>query len=108
MDNGGAILTYLVIYLLIEIPPPTGYQYYQLPYLFSNNCQMEFSIQATGGNHYLTINYRSIFEDALLSFSSNCFVRYILVPGVVYLRISSPPPNTKNYKVTCEYYRIPE
>jgi hypothetical protein len=35
-------------------------------------------------------------------------VRYMLIPGGIHLRRSSPPPDPKNYKATCEYYGIPE
>jgi hypothetical protein len=35
-------------------------------------------------------------------------IRYVIIPGGVHTRRSSPPPDPQNYKATCEYYGIPE
>ncbi len=104
MNTGGTILVYVRVN-----NNPFGHTYYQLPANLSilYNCRLQYFIRTKGNS--LIFDLFPTSGNLSNQFVGNDYAfRYVLIPGGVHARKSSPPPDPKDYKATCEYYGIPE
>jgi len=126
--GGGTILTYLLVLQTMEADTLTAVMH-SIPGSIASTA---IGFGVVGGSFDFDIGFDAIASNISLDVTGDASLgasflqdflylpypypaiynryrfRYILIPGGMHLRRSSPPPDPEDYKATCAYYGIPE